>query len=435
MRVVLSAILLLVACVCARKSAVLVVSFDGFRYNYFEKKITPFMDKLKTEGSHAEYMKNVFPTKTYPNHHSMATGFYPGVHGVLQAKVYDTVNKKILDPYELFHYNEEIIPIWSLNEQSPGSWRHSGVMMWPSGDMEFQGRLPTFHQSYNYSVPWEERVDTVMNWFTHPQTAANLVFMYFEDPDRHSHVFGPESPQVTEQIRRVDNITRYIYDSLKENNLSDTVNVLLVSDHGMETVTKDKIIDLSSLLTEYNVTQVGTSPVLHLFPSNGTEDKVYCILKNLSNHEKFTIYRKAELPERWHFKENKRAPPLLLLADEGYAFHDMYASETYYRNKWKIPSSVNMTFGVHGYDPMEKNMQAFFMAWGPDIKKNYDIPPFGSVDIHPLVSKLVDISLANVNGSLNNVISMTTFDGSQLILVNVWLLILQIIPLYQYFSI
>lgn len=53
--------------------ALLVISYDAFRPEYFNRNVTPFMDQLRKEASSAEYMRNVFPTKTFVNHFSIAT--------------------------------------------------------------------------------------------------------------------------------------------------------------------------------------------------------------------------------------------------------------------------------------------------------------------------------------------------------------------------
>lgn len=91
----------------------LLISYDAFRPEYFERNVTPFMNDLRKKGTYTEYMRNVFPTKTFTNHHTISTGMYPEEHGVLGNSLYDAKLKKELKyGYELFHYNERIIPIW-----------------------------------------------------------------------------------------------------------------------------------------------------------------------------------------------------------------------------------------------------------------------------------------------------------------------------------
>lgn len=96
---------------------ILIVSMDAFRPDYVEDCWTPTIARLRSAGVHAPYMRNVFPTKTFPNHHSIATGVYPEVHGVLDSTVYTSKdgcsNRTIIGySFELFHYNNDILPIW-----------------------------------------------------------------------------------------------------------------------------------------------------------------------------------------------------------------------------------------------------------------------------------------------------------------------------------
>lgn len=91
----------------------IIVSYDAFRYNYFAKNATPYMLNLKNEGTTADYLVNVFPTKTFPNHHSIATGVYPETHGVVGNNFYDPKLKRLVEmSYEMYHYTDEIVPIW-----------------------------------------------------------------------------------------------------------------------------------------------------------------------------------------------------------------------------------------------------------------------------------------------------------------------------------
>nr|CAD7394864.1 unnamed protein product [Timema cristinae] len=302
----------------------LIVSYDGFRHNYFEKQVTPTLQKLKTLGTHAEYMRNVFETKTFPNHHSIATGLFPEVHGVLANSLYDPIYKRVLNfSYELWHQNENIIPIWRLNENS-GEGRYSGVMMWPGGGFTYQNTLPTHLQNYNTSISWEERVDMALGWFLHPVTPANLVMLYFEEPDASSHIFGPESPQVLKQLAKLDRLTDYLHHRLVDNNLSDVVNVFHLSDHGMDTVTLDRIVNLTDYVDRSTYITSGSSP-------------------NASLHDNFSVFKRADIPERWHFKNNNRTPPILAVADEGYAFDDLFVYQDYYIHNYNITREQSVT--------------------------------------------------------------------------------------------
>lgn len=139
----------------------IIVSYDAFRYDYLSPEITPNLLKLRQEGSYADYVINVFPTKTFPNHHSIATGLYPEVHGVIGNMFLEPQTNKIVNmSYELYHYNEEIVPIWRRNEDSQDG-RYSGSMMWPGASYSYQNKNITYNQPYAPGMGWHKRIDKV----------------------------------------------------------------------------------------------------------------------------------------------------------------------------------------------------------------------------------------------------------------------------------
>lgn len=172
----------------------LVISLDGFRADYFDRGLTPTLEVLRRCGTYAPHLRPVFPTKTFVNHFSIATGLYAGTHGVLGNELYDIVDGEIRYSYKLFHQNDETLPIWTWNEISGG---HSGCMMWPGSDFEYKGKNCTFTQIYDENMTREQQVDKVISWIQHPTTPTNLVMMYVNQPDDVSHAYGPDDQHVS----------------------------------------------------------------------------------------------------------------------------------------------------------------------------------------------------------------------------------------------
>ncbi|KAG8229292.1 hypothetical protein J437_LFUL011138 [Ladona fulva] len=403
------------------RPVVIVVSFDGFRHDFVKDLTLTKFHSLMKEGSHSDYMINVFCTKTFPNHQSIATGLYPESHGVIDNSLYDPkYGRRLNFSAELYEY-DDVIPIWILNEVA-GNGSYSGVMMWPGGEFPYGNSsvdyvslknkkvMPTFSQKWDISVPWETRVDIVMSWITHPETPTNLVMLYFEEPDSTSHIYGPESEIVKKKLHDLDSILSYLCQKIESMKLKDIVNVILVSDHGMKTVTPSEIIDLSAGVNTSMYTVPSTSPVLHIYPNEGYEDEVYKQLSTMATKNSFKVYKKNDLPERWHIKNSRRTPPILAVADEGYIFEDFYKTMDYYRKQYNITPSRNQTYGVHGYDNAVESMHPIFLAWGPLIRKGYKIDPFNSVDIFPLVSKILNLPHHRVNGTLYNIVNILKVD-------------------------
>ncbi|XP_050424008.1 ectonucleotide pyrophosphatase/phosphodiesterase family member 5-like isoform X4 [Adelges cooleyi] len=332
---------------------VLVVSFDGFRPDYVSDKWTPNLAKLKATGAVPPYMRNVFPTKTFVNHFSMATGLYPEVHGVLDNYMYDEEYQLMHNTYKQFHYNDRVIPIWTENEFN-GDGRHSGVMMWIASEFAYQGKMPTHIAMYN----------------------------------------------------------RYLIDLIKKEGLETKINLIIVSDHGMESVAYDHLIYLNKYVDTTTFTNISTGPNMFIHPNPNKFLEVYKNLTEMANATgQFHVYTKENVLTRWHMNNSARLEGLIyLLAEPKYAF-----SDTYIENNFKGRDISKAEVGVHGYDNQESSMHAFFMAQGPAFKKNFTATPFDNVDLFPLVAHILNIKqLSNhvpTNGTITNVQQLLS--GSQ----------------------
>ncbi|XP_031845101.1 bis(5'-adenosyl)-triphosphatase enpp4 isoform X2 [Nomia melanderi] len=380
----------------------LVVSYDAFRYDYFNRNLTPFMNKLKHESTHADYIMNIFVTKTFPNHHTMATGLYAETHGVVDNEFYDPISGNTTKySSKLYHYDNRILPIWTVNEKG-GAQRRSGTMMWPGGIYEYQGTSPTFAQNFNDTIPWEERIDTLISWFDHPIRPINFGILYIEEPDYHGHAFGISGLEFNNILRKLDNITKYLHYKIGQHNLHD-LNVVHLSDHGMASVKLNRIIDLTKYINSSDYKFVGTSPGLHIFPNPGKEDLIYQLLKQASEKTKtFTVYKREEIPQKYHYGNNTRVGPIFVIAEVGYAFQHLLDTIEFYKKKFNITVNSDSEFGLHGYDNEITEMHPFFFAKGPAFIPKCKLEPFHNTDLFPLFCKILDLECPVVNGTLSH---------------------------------
>ncbi|KAJ8940355.1 hypothetical protein NQ314_010737 [Rhamnusium bicolor] len=338
----------------------IVVSYDAFRYNFFDTKLVPNMERLKKVGTYSDYLVNVFPTKTFPNHHSIATGLYPEVHGVIGNSYYDPEYKKVLKiGYEMFHFSDEVKPIW------------------------------------------------VISWITDPHKPANLVMLYIEEPDTHGHAFGPESKTVRALLEKLDNVTLYLEEQLEKHKLTDKVNVIHLSDHGMVSVTPPYFINITQYMKNNTYDWAGASPCIQIIPHKGFEEEIYNSLKAASvNNGHFKVYKKEDYPKRWHYKNNPRSPPILVMSDVGYALDDLIITAPKYAEYYNFTLTNSSEFGVHGYDYDVTDMHPFFMARGPKIKKEHKVAPFHTLDLFNLFTEILELPPLPNNGTLGNIVDI-----------------------------
>ncbi|XP_014297559.1 bis(5'-adenosyl)-triphosphatase enpp4 isoform X2 [Microplitis demolitor] len=379
----------------------LIVSYDAFRYDYFNRNITPHMKELKEEGTDVDYMMNAFVTRTLPNHHTMATGFYIETHGVLENRMFNKNGTILKNQSDVFHYNNNILPIWTINEKN-GSGSHSGSMMWPGGEFDYGGVVPKFFTPLNVTTSWETRFDTLVSWFLHPKTPINLGILYIEEPDFHAHAYGTEHPVVNELLKKLDTFTYYIYNKLKDNNLTD-VNVIHLSDHGMTEVNISRIINISQIIDLSDCEYLPTSNTIFIIPHPGKEEILYDKLNSAANEtSKFRVYRKEEIPERFHYGNNERMTPIFVVAENGYAFEFLRDSFDYYKKTFNITIDDKSLFGIHGYDNEDKNMHPMFFARGPAFKSHCKLEPFHNVDLFPLFCNILNLECPPTNGTVNS---------------------------------
>jgi len=256
--------------------------------------------------------------------------------------------------------------------------------------------LPTHWRKYNGSVPWSERVDAVISWFTDEQKPINLAFLYHNEPDSQGHSSGTDDEETLRVIRETDARVGELVAKLKEAGIYESLNILIVSDHGMQTVSNETVIDTRPMADNTTFINSGGSPLKQLWPNPGVSvDDLYESFKAGAveanqNHslETFRVYKKNEM-EFVNFSTNRRIAPLLLLANPNYVFEDI----TRFSDKGNA--------GVHGYDPRSPNMYAFFTARGPKFQINYThLTPINNVDLVPLISEILGIPPPPNNGSL-----------------------------------
>nr|XP_020856595.1 ectonucleotide pyrophosphatase/phosphodiesterase family member 7 [Phascolarctos cinereus] len=387
------------------KNKLLLVSFDGFRWNYDQDVDTPNLDSMAREGVKARYMTPAFVTLTSPCHFTLVTGKYIENHGVVHNMYYNTTSKLKLPYYTTLGierwWDNGTLPIW-ITAQRQGL--KTGSFFYPGGNVSYQGESVNVsrkeHALHNYSneTEWRQNIDTVMKWFT--EDDLDLVTLYFGEPDSTGHKYGPESQQRKDMVSQVDRTVGYLQENIKKNNLKDNLNLIITSDHGMTTVLKNasdliefhKFPNFTFNDIEFELLDYGPNGML--LPKEDKLETVYEILKNA--HPKLHVYKKESFPEHLHYANNDRIAPLVMYSDSGYVIHGRI--------------SIQFNNGEHGFDNGGIDMKTIFRAVGPDFKRGLEVEPFESVHVYELLCKLLDIIPEVNDGNLN--ITLPMLSGS-----------------------
>jgi alkaline phosphatase D len=382
-----------VAQASATRPYVVLVSLDGFRYDYAERYHADNLLAIGKAGAAAEGMIPSFPTVTFPNHISIVTGQYPEHHGVVGNSFWDSARQEM---YSMNRSSTESAfysykPLWVVAEEQHVK---AASMFWPTADSEIGGVRPTYWKLYDGHFPNEQRVAKVIEWLKLPEAERpHFITLYFDDVDSAGHRTGPDSAETEAAVHRVDKLVGELWAGIKA--LPLPIDLIVVSDHGMQTVAGS--IDLSEFADLSKVRVVTEGPVALVYaPNPQTAEQVYAALKGKS--PKFEVYRRKETPAAWHFSENPRIGDLVICVKEAISLTTGPPRE---RAEGRGPARPNSSRGAHGFDPGEfKTMQAIFYAVGPNVRPGVRLKPFENVDVFPFMVKILGLkSPAGVDGS------------------------------------
>ncbi len=374
--------------------AIVLISLDGFRYDYLDRPAAANLRALAARGVRARWMVPVFPTKTFPNHYSQVTGLYPEHHGVISNTMFDPAigwfslaESSAVSRADPRWWDGE--PLWVTAVRQG---RRSATFFWPGSDGEIAGTRPTYFRAYEVRVPNVRRVAQVLDWLSLPSDSAPVfVTLYLSDVDGAGHQFGPDAPQADSAIARVDSAVGALVRGIEARGLGARVNVIVVADHGMAATSPERLIYLDDYVDPAGITVIDWSPVAMLASKSGADETLYRALAG--KHPHLTVYRRAEMPERLHYRAHPRIPPVVAVADEGWEI----------TTRARVARRPFRAGGTHGYDPAVRSMGALFVAAGPAFAQGKVVEPFTNVHLYPLMAHVLRLKPAPNDGSLDSV--------------------------------
>jgi predicted AlkP superfamily pyrophosphatase or phosphodiesterase len=394
---------LLVASACAGRgldvtanrqpAPLIVVSIDGWRWDYATKAPAPTLRALAARGVRAENLIPVFPSKTFPNHYTIVTGLYPGHHGMVANTVRDPATGRTLVRTNVAEVRDPMWwggePIW-VTAQKGGL--NAAAMFWPGSEAPIGGMLPRYWKPYDASFPPAERVDQVLQWLDLPAAERPaLINLYFSDVDSAGHDFGPDSPEVQESIRAVDGYLARLIRGLIARNMMSTVNLVVLSDHGMAAVDDERVVVLDDYVAAADVDVVDINPTLGLFPRGGKDAAIYGALEGA--HPRLRVFHSHETPAQWHYRDHPRIPPIVGVADEGWQVLRRATVNEIRAGR------IRGERGNHGYDPALMSMRGIFIAAGPAFRAGASVPAFENVHIYNALAAALGVPAGNNDGN------------------------------------
>ena len=372
------------------KPILILVSLDGWRWDYLQRLKAPSLKVLAKRGVLSQGLVPSFPSKTYPNHYTIVTGLYPEHHGIVSNNMVDA---SISD--ETFTMSAPIAkdarwwggePMW-VTAITQGLKASS--MFWPGSEVAIGGVRPTDWLPYEHTKPNADRVTQVLAWLARPAAERpSFITLYFSDVDSAGHTHGPGARETLAAAEQLDPHIGHLVDGIARLGLQDQTTLLVTSDHGMSLQAIDRKIFVDDYLDMRTVDVIDWSPVLHLRPKTATVDEVFRALNG--KHRALSVYRREDVPKELHYNSHPRIAPIIAVAEDGWQITT--------RQRFRDLPLGRRTGGDHGYDPRTISMHGLFVAAGPTLRQGLVVPRFENVHIYELMCRILGVRPAKNDG-------------------------------------
>ncbi|KAK5973882.1 hypothetical protein GCK32_000534 [Trichostrongylus colubriformis] len=354
------------------KPPLLVISMDGFARDYLDRYTLQSLSFISTCGATAERVHPPFPSRTIPSHYTTVTGLYPESHGIVDNVAYDPQISDEMEnmkrtPKEGFYKGD---PIWNTYKRHGG---RTACLFWPGCAYNISGLSPDISPPYNKSLPFRHRFDMIMEWLLQPESRRpGLITAYLDQPDSAGHFFA----DVSKQLVQLDDDLRYLIRRLDAEELLPCINLVLVSDHGMQRINNTQYF--SQLLNDRNVlTASGVIGRVYKYKSNATVENLMepfaCEKGN-----RWKVFSRESIPTRKHYQKTARVGDVIVQGEPGTSFYSYPSQDLHFA-------------GDHGYDFINPTMHTVFIAMGPSIKRGVVIPAFQNIEYFNLFLDLLGL--------------------------------------------
>ncbi|KAL4920804.1 alkaline-phosphatase-like protein [Aspergillus aurantiobrunneus] len=389
----------------------ILISLDGFRADFLNRGLTPTLNAFIAEGVSPRYMLPSFPSVTFPNHFTLVTGLYPESHGVVGNTFWDP------ELQEQFYYTRPTVsmqpkwwnaePLWMTAENQNV---RSAIHMWPGSEAHIGGVEPTYLDKYNGSEALSRKTQRILDLLDLPGFEVSpsdpkrpqFIAAYVPNVDADGHKYGPNSTEIRSTISQADDMLANIFSGLRERNLTDVVNIVVVSDHGMATTSTERLVQLDDLIDLSLTSRIDGWPLRGIHPKRPEdlktiEDQLELVASKYS--DAIEIYTRETMPERYHFKNNDRIAPLWVIPKTGWAIVERpeFDVQTALEN-----GDVYHPKGIHGYDHEHPLMRAIFVARGPAFPHppNSRVDIFQNINVYNILCDSLGIEPHPNNGTL-----------------------------------
>lgn len=373
---------------------VVLVSLNGFRWDYARREDTEHLLSLGNSGVWApDGMMPGYPALSFANGYTIATGLYPGHHGIIGDEFIDPDRNARFSVADHDAVSDGSwysgTPLWSLAEKQG---MRTACISWPGSEAKIAGFRPTWYAESNPRTNartelGQARINRAIALLRQPvDERPHLILMSLDEPELEAAEFGAEAAETRAAERKTDALIGKLKSALDAMGLP--VDLVVVSDHGVADVqggwiTLDRFADLNGF--------DGKSDLLYA-QSEQDRVRVYEQLKKASSQ--FVVFRRRNVPAELDYNHGARVGDPVVIATGPYAIRARTPASG---QRIKAPGA-----GVSGFDPRRvPEMKAIFFAAGPDIVKGKTVAPFDNVNLYPWLAHILGLAPAKNDGNLN----------------------------------
>jgi predicted AlkP superfamily pyrophosphatase or phosphodiesterase len=370
------------------------LSFDGWRWDYTDRFDVPNLRRLAARGVRVRELIPSFPALTFPNHYTLVTGLYPEHHGI----VANVMNDPAMP--ERFTMSADTSrdaawwggePIW-VTAIKQG--RRAATMFWPGSEVAVRNVRPTYWKPFDSKLPATARTAQAIDWLALPEPdRPSVITIYQEIVDHAGHEFGPDSAEVAAAAAELDRNLGVLTGEIDRLNLAGRTTVVVVSDHGMAALAPQRIIWLDDYIDVETVDATEWEGLLELSPKNtsaATVDRLYTQLRNA--HPRLRVFTRDTLPEHLRHGVNPRIPSIIGLPDDGWVVTTRQR-RLQHKDDW-APNR-----GGHGFDTAYRDMHALFAAAGPTVVQGLVVPSMENVHVYEFLCAAAKLTPAPNDGN------------------------------------
>lgn len=415
----------------------IVVSLDAVGSRDFEfLKEQPNMKELLKDASYSTQVSSVYPSITYPAHTSIVTGHYPGTHGIVN----NLKLQPLMDNPDWFWKIKDVRKPTFYEEAEKNGIR-TAALLWPvTGGAHISYNLPEILPNRpwqnqisvsmrNGTVPYELDLNSRFGYLRdgvkqpqldnfvqlsmlytirryHPQ----LMLVHLTDVDTNRHLYGVDSPEAKEALKRHDKRIGELIEVLKEEGIYEKTALFILGDHSQMDV--QHVLYPNYWLKEKGLLEVRDGKIrsFQAYAHNCDGSCYIYARKGLKKEVRQQIVQAVrELKEMFPEAVERiytRREAEQMGADGACACMMEAGKGWYFLNEMDVLTAEadqnsgrpHMMKGTHGFRPDRPNYQTIFIAAGCGIRKNINIGRMSLVDEGPTIAARLGISLGETAG-------------------------------------